>query len=276
MDTPDGGNIGLHKHMSIIAKITKKCSAKPLINCLINNTDMLILNECSFDYLSFMTKIFVNGAWIGIVKDPITTNRKLLDYRRNGLISIYTSISWNIEENSIFLYTDAGRLCYPIYYVDHNTKKLVLDNKEIIEKIIKNDFNWDNLISGFNKKNGDFNVKQCHIYDKINDLYSTSTIDSLREKQAIIEYLDTSEKETSLICIELENLEKKPYTHVEIDPSILLGVMGNQIILPENNQLPRNLFSCGQSKQAISIYHTNFINRFDKMGVILNVDKFHY
>ena len=34
VDTPDGGNIGLHKHMSILAKITKKCSAKPIINWL--------------------------------------------------------------------------------------------------------------------------------------------------------------------------------------------------------------------------------------------------
>jgi DNA-directed RNA polymerase beta subunit len=46
--------------------------------------------------------------------------------------------------------------------------------------------------------------------------------------------------------------------------------MGNQIIFPENNQLPRNLFSCGQSKQGVSLYHSNFQNRIDKMGVVLN------
>ena len=31
-----------------------------------------------------------------------------------------------------------------------------------------------------------------------------------------------------------------------------------------------NLFSCGQSKQGVSLYHSNFTNRIDKMGVILN------
>jgi DNA-directed RNA polymerase beta subunit len=46
--------------------------------------------------------------------------------------------------------------------------------------------------------------------------------------------------------------------------------MGNQIIYPENNPLPRNSFSCGQSKQAVSVYHSNFQSRIDKMGVILN------
>ena len=46
--------------------------------------------------------------------------------------------------------------------------------------------------------------------------------------------------------------------------------MGNQIVFPENNQLPRDLFSCGQSKQAVSLYNSNYQLRIDKMGVILN------
>ena len=50
----------------------------------------------------------------------------------------------------------------------------------------------------------------------------------------------------------------------------MLGIMGNQVIFPENNQLPRDLFACGQAKQAISLYHTNFPNRFDKSGLVLN------
>ena len=46
--------------------------------------------------------------------------------------------------------------------------------------------------------------------------------------------------------------------------------MGNLVIYPENNPLPRNSFSCGQSKQAVSVYHSNYQMRIDKMGVILN------
>ena len=46
--------------------------------------------------------------------------------------------------------------------------------------------------------------------------------------------------------------------------------MGNLIVFPENNQLPRDQFSCGQSKQAVSLYHSNFYSRIDKMGVVLN------
>jgi hypothetical protein len=60
------------------------------------------------------------------------------------------------------------------------------------------------------------------------------------------------------------------YTHMEIDPSLILGVMGNSIIYPEHNPVTRNSFSCGQSKQAVSVYHSNYQMRIDKMGVVLN------
>jgi DNA-directed RNA polymerase II subunit RPB2 len=46
--------------------------------------------------------------------------------------------------------------------------------------------------------------------------------------------------------------------------------MGNQVMMPQHNQLPRNVFGCGQAKQAVSLYHSNYLNRIDKMGVILN------
>ena len=62
----------------------------------------------------------------------------------------------------------------------------------------------------------------------------------------------------------------KYYTHCEIDPSLIFGVMGNSIIYPESNQFPRDCFSCGQSRQAVSVYHSNSQMRMDKMGVILN------
>ena len=46
--------------------------------------------------------------------------------------------------------------------------------------------------------------------------------------------------------------------------------MGNQIVFPENNQSPRNVFSCGQSQQAASLYNSNYFSRMDKMAVVLN------
>ena len=60
------------------------------------------------------------------------------------------------------------------------------------------------------------------------------------------------------------------YTHCEIHNSLLFGMMCNMIIFPENNPATRNSFSCGQSKQASSLYHTNYQVRMDKTAVLLN------
>ncbi len=78
VDTPDGGNIGLHKHISIISKITKNCSQYGITKWLQLNTSIELINECSFSYLGDKTKIFVNGSWIGIVSNPIETYSKLI------------------------------------------------------------------------------------------------------------------------------------------------------------------------------------------------------
>ena len=60
--------------------------------------------------------------------------------------------------------------------------------------------------------------------------------------------------EPNNILIKNPDIIEKNTTNLEIHPSFLLGIMGNQIVYPENNQLPRNLFSCGQSKQAVSLF----------------------
>ena len=92
VDTPDGGNVGLHKHMAISAHITSGCSAKLLINWLRNTIKIRLLSECSIEYISSSTKIMVNGNWIGVVNNPNEIIEILKNYRRNALIPIYISI----------------------------------------------------------------------------------------------------------------------------------------------------------------------------------------
>ena len=103
VDTPDGGNIGFHKHLAISATITSGYSSKKLISLLRTVGGIKFLTEISVKYISNNTKIFVNGAWIGITSIPLDVIKFTKIYRRNGLIPIFTSISWNIKENIIYL-----------------------------------------------------------------------------------------------------------------------------------------------------------------------------
>jgi DNA-directed RNA polymerase II subunit RPB2 len=271
VDTPDGSNVGLHKHLAIAATITSGCSAFPIIKWLRLHTNMRLLAECTPQYMSHACKVFVNGNWVGVVGKPIEVLQLFKEYRRSGLISVYTSIQWDITDATLFINCDAGRLCRPVFYVDPTTNSPSYNTKHILEIIKSNKFTWEQLITGFAmKKDKTFSSKSCKIYANVAELYDATNLKEVKKTQAIIEYLDTSETESALIAVNVEQLSKKPYTHMEIHPSLILSVMGNQIVFPENNQLPRDLFACGQAKQAISLYHTNYQNRFDKSGLVLN------
>uniref|UniRef100_A0A6C0ES04 DNA-directed RNA polymerase n=1 Tax=viral metagenome TaxID=1070528 RepID=A0A6C0ES04_9ZZZZ len=281
LDTPDGGNIGLHKHLAISTFVTSGSSAKPIINWLRANTPMKLKLECSPEYISNSSKIFVNGNWVGVIDNPIDPKSNpdfiglLKLFRRNGIIPTFTSISFDYEHRDVYIYTDAGRLTRPIYYIENGKESF--NRKEVIELLDNGKINWEQIVSGFKSKSDkQYSFKKNKLYnlpELYNDIGTNQEIvfNTLNKNKSVVDYIDTAEEESALIAITQEDLKKtKYYTHIEIDPSLLLGVMGNQIIYPENNPFPRNSFSCGQSKQAVSVYHSNYQMRIDKMGVILN------
>ena len=278
IDTPDGGNVGLHKNLTIMARVTKGYSAYPMLRWLRMNADLLLLNECTPLIISQLCKVLVNGKWAGVIADPRQTAQTIKSLRRVAVIPTFTSVYWSIEQNTLFIYTDAGRICRPIFYTSASAAGTSAagsilpsyQNDALLEKIGKNDFTWNQLITGFAAKKE--TLLPDHVYDTVADLYNVTDLKALRAAQAILDYVDTAEAEGALIAMDYDIAQKaqKPYTHVEIHPSLMLGVMGNQVIFPENNQLPRDLFACGQARQAISLYHSNYPVRVDKTGIVLN------
>ena len=275
IDTPDGGNIGLHKHLAISTYITSGSSAHPIIKWIRANTPLKLVLECSSEQIVNSSKVFVNGSWIGVIDTPFELINLLKLYRRNGVLPIYTSLSFDIEHNEVNIYTDSGRLSRPIYYIENG--KVSFQREKLADRLSKGEITWEQIISGFMKKNDEeFNTKNYTIYDLRNlypDIGSTKedVFTNLIKNRAVVDYVDTAEEETALIAMSTDDLKKnKFYTHLEIDPSLILGVMVNLVIYPEYNPITRSSFSCGQSKQAISVYHSNYQMRIDKMGVILN------
>jgi DNA-directed RNA polymerase II subunit RPB2 len=280
IDTPDGGNIGIHKHMAITAYVTQGFSREPIIAWLREKVEMKLLEECSPFALSRMTKVMINGLWAGVVETPQETVDKIRLFRRNGLLPIYTSVTFQISDNTVYIYTDGGRICRPIFYRDPETNKMSFD-KDVVKKYLdEGDYTWNDLVSGFNRKSvTDFNPNDYKMYE-LSELYegidsetNPARMKRFLQEKAIIDYIDTNETENALIAVnneELESSKKDKYTHLEIHESLIFGTMSNMINFPENNPGTRNSFSCGQSKQACSMYHTNFQVRMDKTAVVLS------
>ena len=224
---------------------------------------MRLLQESDPLYNGTMIKLIVNGNWIGVISNPEEIISQFKLERRVGMIPVFTSIQWDIANSTIFIYTDAGRMCRPIFYIENGTPSFA--SEAIMEKIMAGSFTWNQLISGFTpkKESANYNVNNCTIYNSVSDLYDVSDLSKLQGMEGIIDYIDTAETEGALIAFNGDDLDKKPYTHMEIHPSLIFGVMGNQVVFPENNQLPRDLFACGQMRIIKTRFQPNNIILFN-------------
>lgn len=266
--SPDGGNVGLHKHLSILTHVTKRLSGYPFIEYLRREgLNMQLLEECTLQYISNVTKIFINGGWVGVTASPQEMKARLLLHRRNGLFNIFTSIRWNEQKNEIHIQTDSGRPCHPLFHVEGN--RISYEKDDIMDKLGKGSLTWSECLIGTGKPLDKLSIANDTIYPS--SIFQKGT--NLKNIEAIIEYIDTQEMEGVMLASTSQKKStygEKKITHIEIDPSVILSMMANQVIFPSTNPYPRNAFSCGQSKQAVSMYHTNFQNRMDKSALILN------
>jgi DNA-directed RNA polymerase II subunit RPB2 len=278
IDTPDGANIGLHKSLALSTYITRGYSREKMLVWLREKLGMKLVEDCGPLLLASMTKVFVNGYWAGALFDPFKAISEFKLYRRNSLIPIHTSINFDIKSNIIWIYTDAGRVSRPIFYIDEETKKPSFSASHIMKYLKSGDFTWEKLTTGFNEKRIN-NLKNImpdiyelyQLYEGINSETNPAKLERFLTNKAIIDYIDPSESENTYIALKAEtNKFDERHTHIEIHESLIFGVMCNLIVFPENNPPTRDAFSCGQSKQAVSMYHTNYQVRMDKAAVILN------
>jgi hypothetical protein len=264
--------------ISTCVTINANSNRKEMLDWLRENISMKYVEECSNQMLSTMTKIMLNGYWAGSILNPFECVNKMKLFRRNALLPIYTSITFDIKLNTVFIYTDGGRLCRPIFYKDDETGKLSFETtSDVLKNMQKGDYSWMELVTGFNKKKDSTFQPNNHriyslgeLYDSVGSELNPAKFERFLEKKAIIDYIDSSESENAFIAINQEEYPKKQYTHLEIHESFIFGSLCNLINFPENNPPTRNSFSCGQSKQACSMYHTNHQVRMDKTAVVLN------
>jgi DNA-directed RNA polymerase II subunit RPB2 len=271
-ESPDGGNVGIINHLSIIAKVTTNISETGIVDCL-KDVNILFIENSIIDDVYDKTKIFLNGRIFGLYSNPQFLYKYLKLLKLNSIININTSISWDIKSNEFHIFTDSGRIIRPVFYL----KKDKDGNKynELINKDYTFIETWSKAIHGlmFNEKSDITPYDTEYHKDILEDIKKKPDfMRHLEDNAACIEYIDSIESENAFISKDIYSAydPEKNYSHSEIHSSLMLSALSVNIPFSNHSQYPRNVFSCQQTKQAVGVYSSAFNARFDITGHILH------
>ena len=203
-DTPEGEACGLVKNLALLAHITTDEDTQPVARLCrdLGVEDVLRLTGHEINSKKAFL-VLLNGLILGVHTRPKELVKNLRILRRNGLAGEFVSFYLHKGQRAVHIATDGGRVCRPLIIVDEATSVPRL-KQEHLEALALGTINIRDLL-----------------------------------RQGIVEYVDCNEENNTLIAVTEKDLEvarkqglenrRMRYTHLEVDPFSILGVVGGVI-----------------------------------------------
>ena len=272
VDSPDGANVGLLKHFTVLCHVTADRDPAPLADHLIR-TGIVTKKDAT---LEKRTRVFLNHSLIGVTSRPaeLTTYVRLL--RRTGLAAADVSVTWDVFGWEINCLTDGGRTCRPLLTLPHKATK-TLSHAHASTK----DRKWMRLISGDLLADddllGEFFSPSSVVSPQLLAEHGARSLEDLDEsiqrlaaKAAPIELIDSEELNSVLVATARETPGPR-HTHSEIhSAAAMFSPLTATLPMLDHNPAAYNSLCVAQTKQGIGLYASSFNARADVSGMVLH------
>ena len=260
-ETPTGASIGITKNLSIMTCISTSSKSDGLTTWLRSTGRVYHPEDITVEQRTIFVPVYINGGMFGYTAKPHLLTQVLKGFKRSGCLPYSVSISFSIRDRIVYLYLDAGRPLRPLVWLPGAQLPL--------EKLARGR-TWRDLVMGSWEARQYAGLDSTEFVDPLEK--SGLTLEKYPEAIAphtgAVEYVDPYEQNECFIANNPAYITPET-THMEVHPSTIMSMMTSLIPFAPHNQSPRNQLSCSQSKQGLSIYATNWRNRFDNTAHVL-------
>ena len=288
-ETPEGQNCGLVKNAAQMIDVSEEVAEADVKE---------LLREAGVDSSpagwAEGSRIHVNGDIFGLHKNPTKLVNQFKRRRRQGRIRSEVSIRHDSENRDVFINTDRGRILRPLLVLEDGDLNL---SKESLENIRSGEWTFNDLVSNGVVEWVDAEEEEdLLVAPRPFDLPMSSPENNRPINPANVEWLNLGEEQISHANLRVEvhmpngesvfeefsvplnyyqedidALRRKQkrknlilvYTHVEIDPQLILGVCASLVPYPEHNSTPRVTGGTAMVKQSLGLPSANYRLRPD-------------
>jgi len=295
-ETPEGQNCGLVKNAAQMIDVSEEVPEADVKE---------LLREAGVDSSpagwAEGSRIHVNGDIFGLHKNPTKLVNQFKRRRRQGRIRSEVSIRHDSENRDVFINTDRGRILRPLLVLEDGDLKL---SKESLENIRSGEWTFNDLVSNGVVEWVDAEEEEdLLVAPRPYDLPMSSPENNRPINPANVEWLNLGEEQISHADLRVEvhmpngesvfeefsvplnyyqedidALRRKQkrknlilvFTHVEIDPQLILGVCASLVPYPEHNSTPRVTGGTAMVKQSLGLPSANYRLRPDTRMHVLH------
>lgn len=263
-ETPEGQACGLVKNLALMSYISVGSPSAPILEFL-DEWGLETLEE--YAGAPSATKVFVNGVWVGVHRDANQLTEHLIRLRRCADIKPEVSVVRDIRERELRLYTDAGRVCRPLFVVDQADQHLALKKEDVArlasskENALAPDdeyhYSWEKLL-----EEGKVELLDAEEEETVMIAMTPEDLQAAREAESAEDMVAREQQRVQQETGQDYDVAGRAksssfshtFTHCEIHPSMILGICASIIPFPDHNQVsPSHPSSCRSLVRSLTM-----------------------